>query len=353
MIPLFKPYMAPDAGRMVEEVLYSGQLAEGPRVKRFEEDLCDYLSLPNAVATNSGTAAITIACRLAGVKPGSVVISTPMTCTATNAAIAAAGGRIEWCDILPDGNMDPDALKKLLRIQINAVAVVCVHWAGMPCALDDLNRVCQAHGVKLIEDAAHAFGCTYRSRYIGDDSADYTCFSFQAIKHLTTGDGGAVVCIDPNDVTRAKRLRWFGLERGLDRDAIQDPVEWGWKFHMNDIAAAIGIANLEQMDTILALQRHWVRKLDLAFGKEPCDQPLWVYPLRVDHRDKFVKGMTEAGVHVSIVHSRNDTLRHLPARSRDLPGVSAFDATQVNIPCGWWLEKKDVDYIIQTVRRLT
>jgi perosamine synthetase len=353
MIPLFKPYMAPEAGRLVQEVLYSGQLAEGPKVKLFEKDLCDYLDLANAVATNSGTAAITLACRLAGVTQGSYVVSTPMTCTATNTAIAAAGGHILWADVLDDGNMDPFDLDEVLDLNPGVTAVVCVHWAGRPAALSALREVCKKYGVKLIEDAAHAFGAHYGDVYIGNKTADYTCFSFQAIKHLTCGDGGALVCKDSGDVSRAKRLRWFGLERDIDRDKLQDPDEWGWKFHMNDIAATIGIANLREMNTILSLHRHHVRYLDSVLGNDMDSQPLWVYPLRVPNRAQFMKAMWGHGIATSVVHARNDKLRHLPAPPRDLPGVDAFDSTQVNVPCGWWLSSEDITYIGETIRRLT
>lgn len=369
MIPLFKVLMTPEAAGYVANVLGSGHIAQGPRVDEFEHELAKAMVIPadNVVTVNSGTSAIHLALVLAGVKPGDDVAVTPMTCAATIAPIVHLGARPLWIDIDPEtGLMDPQSLH--WRLTSNTTAVVAVDWAGKLCDYDAIHGA--AIGLPVIQDAAHAFlardsnNQSISRRAIVHDE-HFVCYSFQAIKHLTTGDGGALICHSKH-AERARKLRWFGFDRRSSSDfrCAQNLDEAGYKFHMNDIAAAIGLANLPE--AIECVQRHrdnaqalcemlaglahvWVPEWDPGSS-------WWIFPLLVEKRDAFIAHMKHRGIEASQVHRRNDahTVFHRAAGwHRELTNLNSFAARQVNIPCGWWLSMQDIAEIVEAVRTFT
>jgi len=206
MIPLFKVHYSKGIGKKIEDIFRKGTITEGEVSDRFEQSFSKYIGNPYCTLTNSCTSAITLALRLAGVEAGDEVISTPMTCMATNEPIDTAGAKIVWADIDPTtGNIDPQDVEKKLFRRSKVKAIIAVHWAGQPFDIDAINKIARKHKVKVIEDAAHALDSTYKNKKIGCHS-DFVCFSFQAIKHLTTGDGGALFCRKKSDDKRAKLL---------------------------------------------------------------------------------------------------------------------------------------------------
>lgn len=353
MIPLFKVGMTPQAAVNVAQVLASGYVGQGPVVEQFEILLQKALYAPvRPLTTSSGTAALTLAYRLIGIGPGDEVISTPMTCSATNLPLLHLGATIIWADVDPmTGLLDPeDVQRKLTR---KTKAVVAVDWGGQPADYRALRRV--ADGIPLVEDAAHAFGATLHGSAVAHSGGSWIAWSFQAIKHLTTGDGGALL-VPADQYERAKRLRWFGLDRTANSDfrAGQDIPEPGDKFHLNDVAAAIGVANLP-----LALQHRlqhrahaaWLQeRFSLSRGAMIGGGSWWVYTLLSDQRDALQAHLTANGIASSQVHARNDRLtcfRQMPPQ--ELPGVDTFSATQLAIPCGWWLTEADLQHIAAAV----
>lgn len=354
MTPLFKVYMHPSAKETVAETLFSGYITQGPKVEEFEQELEKHLGFPVATV-NSCTSAITLALRLAGVRQGDEVITTPMTCQATNVPILAFGAIPIWADINPfTGLIDPDSV--ISKITSKTKAIMCVDWGGTPCDLDILMDIAQTHKVKLIEDAAHAFGSIYKGRNVGS-IADYTCFSFQAIKHLTTGDGGALACLDPEDLKRAKLLRWYGIDReakGVDFRGSQDVEEWGYKFHMNDINATIGLANLNTVvESIVpyyssnglfynyALHHDFVRTQPQRY-KYISSSWVATFLISLGRRDEFRKWANEQGIQVSQVHWRNDMLTAFAPYATDLPGVDRFSEDMICLPSHWQVSVAEV-----------
>ena len=214
--PLFKVYV--DEMKILNDlspILASGFLNEGVCVAEFKNSLSDYFVQENVIPLNSCTSALTLALKLSGVNSDSEVITTSMTCVASNTPIHSLGAKIVWADIdHKTGNISVGDVKN--KITNKTKAVLCVDWAGLPCDLVELHSLCKQHGIKLIQDAAHAFGATYKGQSISHFS-DFTCYSFQAIKHLTCGDGGALVCLNDDDFDRAKRLKWFGIDREASR----------------------------------------------------------------------------------------------------------------------------------------
>jgi dTDP-4-amino-4,6-dideoxygalactose transaminase len=348
-----------DAVLAATEVLRSGWLGEGDRVREFEAMIGRLIGQQQVLAVNSCTSALVLALRLAGAGPGTEVVTTPMTCTATNHAILQGGARIVWADIDPvTGNIDPASVRS--RVSERTKAIMAVHWGGMPCDLDALNAIAKDCGISVIEDAAHAFGSEYRGRLIGCHS-DYVCFSFQAIKMITTGDGGALICHSQADYERGKLLRWFGIPRGAALGEY-DITEFGYKFHMNDIAAALGVAGMAHFDDYLSLRRRngllYERLLEGVPGvsvhrEQPHERSaFWLASVLVERRDDFVRKLAEAWITASPVHLRSDAFTVFSQfNAGPLPGVDSFDARHVSLPVGPWITEEDVHYVAETIRQ--
>ncbi|KKM81191.1 hypothetical protein LCGC14_1332330, partial [marine sediment metagenome] len=212
MIPLFKVFVNRGINDSLLMTIHSGWLGEGKKAKVFEEKLGKRVSNPYCLALSAGTHGLHLALVLAGVGEGDEVITTPLTCTATNWPILYQKARIVWADIkVDDLNIDPSDVER--KITEKTKAIMCVHWGGYPCDMNELSNIVINYKLPLIEDAAHAFGATYHNVPVGNCTfADYTMFSFQAIKHLTCGDGGALFVKTEEDYKRAKLLRWYGID---------------------------------------------------------------------------------------------------------------------------------------------
>jgi perosamine synthetase len=244
MMKLFKPYINDKARENVQRVLLSDQIAEGEEVKLFENEFSTKTNLNNVVALNSGTSALELAYDLANILPGEEVIVPVLTCTATNIPLVRRGIKIVFADIDYDLNINIEDVKN--KITPRTRAIVFVHFGGNNRGLDDLVSICREQNIVLIEDAAQAVGSDNYGK------GDFTCISLQAIKTITSGDGGILVCKRDEDYAKAKRLRWFGYDRDeKHRLGDTDLVEAGYKYHMNNISAAIGRGNLEDLEKIM------------------------------------------------------------------------------------------------------
>lgn len=348
MIPLFKVFMPESVIKPLRQTLFSGWIGEGEKVIEFERKLAPWFDNPNVLTTNSGTSAIHLAMRLAGVERGTEVISTPMTCSATNQPILELGAKVVWADINPwTGNIDPEDVRK--KITPKTRAVMCVDWGGYPCDFDELNEIARKNGIKLIEDACHAFGALYHSKRVGFH-CDFVCTSFQAIKILTTVDGGALICKSKTDYERGRLLRWWGIDRnvkGRDLRCEADITEYGYKFHMNDVAATIGIEQLKYVAGNIRKHQRNATVYNRALHnnlhyKSDRKSSYWLYTIRVKNRDDFIDYMKEHGIATSRVHVRNDKYSIFKDSVADLPGVDEFSKEQISIPVGWWVDADEV-----------
>ena len=259
MINLFKVHMPPNVEQELGVVLRSGYIAEGARVKEFENLFAQYINNPNTLMVNSCTSAITLSLIAAGVMPGDEVIATPMTCMATNLPIHTLGAKIVWADIDPEtGNIDPASIRR--KISKKTKAIIYVHWAGQPSDIITITNIANEYGLKIIEDAAHALGSEYEGKKIGNHG-DFVCFSFQAIKHITTGDGGAICLNNHNSqkmLNLIQKMRWYGLDRsiGCSTDKWKQDIDTaGFKMNMNDITATLGIAQMDCVENIVNMHQ--------------------------------------------------------------------------------------------------
>ena len=362
MIPLFKVHTPDGVAEKVAEVWSSGFVTEGEYSDQFERMFGEYVQNPNTSLVNSCTSALSLTSRMCGINPGDEIISTPMTCMATNEPFFNDGAKIVWADIDPStGNIDPESVKKLITSKTKAI--VGVHWAGQPFDIDAINEIAAEAGIKVVEDAAHALGATYRGMPIGTHS-DYVCFSFQAIKHITTADGGAICSKLKEDDERIKTLKWFGLNRKYKGSKWeQDITESGFKYHMNNTNAVVGILQMNHVHDIISahkenykfynenISNNRVRKMRIDPKSESS---CWIYTLLTEDRMDFQKYLAENGIASDPVHIRNDNytvFKDFKKPDADLPGSLEFCSKHINIPVGWWLSNEDREHIVDVVNR--
>ena len=373
-IPLFKVFVSPDVDKTLLDVLHSGFIGEGESVKEFEENLAKYFNNNFTATVNAGTSALHLAYHISlyndRVKSYQTdndleIITSPMTCTATNTPIITNSASIKWADCDPiTGNICPDSIKK--NITSKTRAIVMIHWGGNPCLIEEINKIGLEYGIKIVEDAAHAIGAEYNNKKIGEIS-DFTCFSFQAIKHLTSIDGGAITCRSKEDYERVKLLRWFGIDREpktkekIDLRCEIDVAEAGYKFHMNNISAIVGNENLKNIDFIVGKHRENAlfyneifENNNIKYAKENGKSSYWLYTIHVENRDELMTKLKEFGIASSKVHARNDTHSMFKDFYNDkLPGVEEFNRTHLCIPVGWWVSKEDREFIASKVVEYT
>ncbi len=331
-IVLFRPNVPASALSRIAEVLESRWIGQGPKVEQFERSFeKKFNHSATAVSCGSGTDALHLAYLLAGVKPGDEVLCPVFTCTATN----------------------------LPALYIGATPVF-VDYGGQPANLSALLEISRRNGLPLIEDAAHALGATYDDQPIGSIS-DYTIFSFQAIKHITTGDGGMLMVRDSTKVEEAKRLRWFGIDRHLKFNGIweNDITEVGYKYQMNDISAAMGLAALEEFDQTIALRRtlfstyvsnlkglDWVQIVGSQFNGHHGS---WLFTILVPDalslRDYLFEHQIESGQ----VHFRNDRYTVFGGRDENLVHMNEIEGKYLVLPLHTHMTVADVKRICSTI----
>lgn len=374
-IPLFKVWMSKDVIPAVTEVLQSGFIGQGPVVEQFESTLKKYFNHDFISTVNSATSAEHLALHLLkkpykkwpGLNPGDEVLTTALTCTATNWPILANGLNIKWVDIDPTTlNADLDDLARKITEKTKVIFVV--HWGGQPVNLDRLKEIQNTaesiYGFKpaIIEDCAHAMGSTYNNELIGTHGNICT-FSLQAIKHITSGDGGLLFTPHLDLYKRSKLLRWYGIDRESNRKDFRceaDIEEWGFKFHMNDINAAIGLHNFNDLDAIINIHRSNADFYDnellntsgITLLKRSVNSrsSFWIYSLLVEDRDNFSKMMKSKGIDTSQIHERNDIHTCVLKYKSILPNLDNTIKKVSSIPVGWWIDEEKRNYIVDCVK---
>lgn len=360
MIPIVKPFLPPAEELMpsLQETLYSGYIAEGEKVYQFEKEFSEYIGNPYCLSLNSGTAALHIALLLADVKEGDEVISTALTAEPTNVAIKLVGAKVVWADVDQNtGLISPQSVRSLITERTKAIMLV--HYAGMVCDLTEFNKISLEYGIPIIEDAAHSLGARYNNKMIGTNSP-YTVFSLQAIKHLTTVDGGFLTLKSEDNFTKGRLKRWFGLDKTKPR-LVNDITEAGFKYHMNNVNATIGLVQMRHINEIIPSYIDNGKYYDSALQNVPgvnlvsyypnTDPSYWLYTMKVENRDDFCRYMESKGITASPLHLRNDKHSVFKESKRDLPNLDIFYSQFVHIPCGWWVSKEERQYIIDTIKK--
>jgi dTDP-4-amino-4,6-dideoxygalactose transaminase len=389
-ISLFKPQVCERAIDAVTDVLRSGELTQGTHVVDFERKLKEFLGCKHFPLTlNSASSGLTLALHLLkektstwpGFQEGDEILTPALTCTATNWPIIQLGLRGRWLDSDPlTGSVSLNDIR--LKLTKKTKVVQIMHWGGSAVDVLELDKILEEArpelGFKpyLIEDCAHAFGAQYPSQgnLVGNNRRDaIQVFSFQAIKVLTSGDGGCIVLPTQELFVRAKLLRWFGISREArggqsGRDLrMEDPVmEAGWKFHMNNINAALGMANLGVLPAILEKTRANAKQLReqlknvevTVLAPEGPHASHWLFTVLLPSTVKkatFISAMEALGVTTSQVHLRNDlhpcTFDSF-AEDSHLPGVDELSERMVCLPVGAWLSSTDITQVASCVEQV-
>ena len=360
MINLFHPYIPGKAIQEVSEILKGRWIGQGPKVDAVEEKFSKKFNSPYSITVHAGTAALHLALRLTGVEEGDEVISTPMTCTATNIPILYSKSKVVFADIQENSlNIDPEDIKR--KITAKTKAIMAVHWAGYPCDMEEIMNIAREYNLKVIEDAAHALGARYQDQYVSS-IGDYTCFSFQAIKQITSVDGGMLTVKNEDEYKRAKLLRWYGIDREFKGDIYwkYQIKEVGYKYHMNDVAAIILDRQLDIVDNILRRRKEIADKylnelkdvpgLTLLERKHDRESGNWLFTMYVDKKEDFQKKLKENEIESHMVHIRNDICPIFGGKKQDLPVMNKVEDKYVSIPLHNHLTDENVDKIIKVIK---
>lgn len=359
----------------VTETLASGWLGTGPKVARFEQEFAAYkgLAADHVAAVNSCTAALHVSMIAAGIGPGDEVITTPMTFCATVNAIIHAGATPVLADVDPvTMNIDPDAVAASITPRTRAI--LPVHFAGRPCDMDALMALADRHGLRMIEDAAHAIETEYHGRKVGT-FGDFGCFSFYVTKNVATGEGGMVTARDEADIHRIKTLALHGMtkdawhrfgDKGFRHYQV---VEAGFKYNMMDLQAAIGIHQLQRVEQGWQRRREIWNHYQEAFAALPVTRPadpepntrhgFHLYTLLIDEarsgmsRDAFMEAMTArrigVGVHYLSLAEHPYYRERFGWRTADYPAADRIGCQTVSLPLSPKLTDDDVERVVSAV----
>jgi len=361
-IELWSTFIPDETSSLVNEVLESGWLNTGEKERLLREELKRKFNLPYCVATNSGTAALRASYAALGIGPGDEVISTPYTFIATNTAILEQGAIPVFADIQYDTlNIDPDKIAE--KITDRTKAIVCVHYGGNPCDMDRIRQIGKDFSLPVVEDSAHALASKYKGDYVGS-KGDVVCFSLQAIKVITSADGGVVSTNNEELYNRIQQLSWYGIDRSKRDPKSIDPLpdsidNLGFKSNLNDIAAAMGLAGLRNVGDALESRRRIgeayrdqlsdcsrVRLLNYSKDVTPNYQ---IFPVHVEDRQRFAQHMESRNIQVRLNNRRNDRYS-IFGGLKELPSTERADKDTIIIPVHAGMNSEDCDRVIDAVR---
>lgn len=272
VIQVLQPVYGEEEAAAVAEVLRTGWVGLGPKTRAFEEEFAKYVGCDYVVGLNSGTAALHLAALALQLQPGDEVIVTPITFVSTVHVIRYCGATPVFADVEPD-TLNLDAADVTRKITDRTRAIFCVHYSGHPCDMAALHSLAEPRGLYVVEDAAHACGAEYKGAKIGSTS-ELTCFSFHAVKNLAMGEGGAITCNSDWYARYFTQMRWLGISRDtFSRSSEEKVYAWqywverlGYKYHLHDISAAIGLVQLQKLEANNARRREMVGRYQEAFA---------------------------------------------------------------------------------------
>jgi dTDP-4-amino-4,6-dideoxygalactose transaminase len=377
----FLPFSRPSIRRQeIDEVVASlenGWITTGPKVQRLEDMFSEWSGGQEAVAVNSATAGLHLALATLDIKPGDEVITTPLTWPSTVNNIEICGGRTVFADVdRHTFQIRPEEIAK--KITSRTRAVIPVHFAGAPCDLDAIGEICDRHALSLIEDAAHAVGTRYKGKLVGEGSW-IAVFSFHPIKNITTGEGGMILCNDPERAARMRRLRFHGISRdawkrysrgGVPQYEVDEP---GFKYNMLDIQAAIGIHQFKSLDEFNSRRAELAALYNSLLEGLPEIMPLrkvswphlhaWhLYVVRLDinavrvSRDRFIAELQEenigTGLHFPAVHLQKYYREKYGFRKGDFPDAEWNSDRLFSLPLYPLMQESDVHDVVAALARL-
>lgn len=363
MIPVFKPAYDKEELEALREILFSGWIGLGPKTREFEEKFAQFIGIKHAVGLNSGTAALHLAMKVMGVDGGEV-ITTPITFVSTNHAILYNDATPVFADVEEDTlNINAAEIEKLISKKTKAIVVV--HYGGHACDMDTIMDLAKKHKLKVIEDCAHSCGGSYKGKLTGS-IGDIGCFSFHAVKNLACGEGGMITIGDEELDRRLRSLRWLGITKGTWDRANKDAYSWfynveevGFKAHLNDIPAVLGLVQLKKLAGLNNKRRQIAGQYNAAFKqldwletpveKSYAHSAFHNYVVKMEQRDKFVQYMANKGISTGVHYYPNHLYPVYKPYYRKLPVAESIWQKIVTLPLFPDLTPSQIDYIIETV----
>lgn len=360
-IVLFYPYIPEKARDRARATLDTRWIGQGPQVDEFEKLFQTQLSHEHkAIAVNSGTSALHLSYILAGIKDGDEVIAPVFSCSATHTPLLYQRAKIKFADIQKDTlNIDPSSVEKLMNPKVKAI--IGVHYGGLPCDLDELQAIASKWGVPLIEDAAQAIGASYKDKMIGSIS-DFTAFSFQGVKILTTTDGGMMTIKDSLLEEKAKRIRWFGIDRKAKFEDRwkKDITEVGYKYQMTDVEASLGIEGMNVLNETMKHYRDMFNQYKEGLNnipgitfigeKEDRKSSCWLATTIVEKRDELKKKLAENNIESDQVHYRCDRYTVFGGAVDNCPNMDYLEDKYLVLPMHYHMTKDLIDRVISVIR---
>lgn len=354
MISLFWPTIFKDESLIKLEKIFSNRwIGQGPAVDRFEKEFSKKFGDQYCISVNSGTAALELAYNLIGLKKGDEVITTVFTCTATNIPLKRIGVKIIFADIEKETfTIDTKDIEK--KITRKTKAIVGVNLGGL-FINDNVCKIAEKYNIPLVIDACQSLG-------IKEKRGDFVCYSFQAIKHFTTGDGGMLIVRDEQKYKEAKKLRWFGIDRDKkrkqnwkclsNREITMDIKNPGYKFHMSDISATLGLIGLKHSDNILSYRiklsniykENMVRfpeKLKFISGGSH-----WLFAILLkEKRNEAIEYLRKNDIETDLVQLRNDIFTVFGGKRLNLPNMNEIENQYMYLPLNTKITTNDIDRI--------
>jgi perosamine synthetase len=366
MIQVFKPSLDEEEFQAVKEAMQSGWIGLGPKTQEFEDNFAKYLGVKYVIGLNSGTAALHLALLGSRLGPGDEVIVPSLTFISTIHAIIYVGATPVFADILEDTLcIDPKDVER--KITARTRAFLPVHYGGHPCDMDELHAMADPRGILVIEDAAHAAGAQYRGRNIGSIS-QVTCFSFHAVKNLTMGEGGAISSNNASLNKLVRRLRWVGINKDTwSRSSDLRTYGWyyevedlGFKYHLSDIPASIGIVQLKKLDRLNVRRRELVRQYNESLKNIPwlltpvCREYVLNachnYVIKTDFRDRLNLYLKEKGIATGVHYMPAHMHPFYQGMVAQLPVTERIWSKLLTLPLYPDLTNSEMDQIITAIK---
>ena len=364
MISAAKPVIGKKELDEVQKVFATGWLGMGDRVFRFENELKKMLGRKHAICVNTGTTAIHLALDSLGIRNHDEVIVPSLTFIGTIQPVIICGAKPVFCDVeLKDLNMSVRHLKKLITKRTKAI--IPVHYGGQPCAMDEISAIAKRRGIHVVEDAAHAFGCKYKGKLIGS-FGDIAIFSFDPIKNLTCGEGGAIVLDDDAVAETIIRKRILGIDKDTwnrykhKRSWFYEVHTKGYRYHMSNINAAIGLAQLSRFEKLSRRRQEIARYYDRELsGLEEVrllkhdyrDVIPFNYTILAEDRDRLMEYLEKKGVGTIINYIPNHLQPIFRAKKISLPNTEAAYGRIISIPMHAAMTMSSAGTVVRAIKK--
>lgn len=365
MIPLCRPYFDSEELYEIKEVLDSGWVSQGPKVREFENKVADYIGAKYAIAVTNCTASLHLALLSLGISMGDEVLVADYTFPATGHSVLYCGAKPIFVDVnLDTYNIDSDKIEE--KITERTKAIIPVHTFGQPAEMDKIMKIAHDYNLKIVEDAACALGAKYKTEHAGT-IGDIGCYSFHARKGITTGEGGMVVTSDKTLAEKIRYLSVFGMKSAWDREkdqilSIPEFSDIGYNYKMSDITAAIGVAQLKKIDMIIErkrkLAKYWDEKLeDIDFITKPYVQKdvrhiYQSYVALIDkniNRNKLISKLMKHGIQTQI-GTYASHIQPVYASQEKCPNSLDIFNRSIALPLYYELKEEDIDFVTKSIK---